>query len=217
MAIPRVFILRAPAANCDRETAVRLRAGRRSAERIHINRLREQPALLQRYQILVIPGGFTYGDDVAAGKILANQLEPLPRRRPAAIPRCREADPRHLQRLPGVAQGRPALSARRGRAARHAGPQRLRPIRGPLGLPPGQPRQVSVPQGLRQPASAGGPRRRQLHLPGAVDIEGTGTDRPGRAAICRCGKAGRGHFRSTPTVRKATWPGCATRPAGCWA
>src|SRR5262249_38156027 len=44
------------------------------AERVHINRLREQPAKLMRYQILVIPGGFTYGDDVAAGKILANQL-----------------------------------------------------------------------------------------------------------------------------------------------
>jgi phosphoribosylformylglycinamidine synthase len=29
---------------------------------------------LQRYQILVVPGGFTYGDDVAAGKILGNQL-----------------------------------------------------------------------------------------------------------------------------------------------
>jgi len=44
------------------------------AERLHINRLREQPSLLQRFQILVVPGGFTYGDDVAAGKILANQL-----------------------------------------------------------------------------------------------------------------------------------------------
>jgi phosphoribosylformylglycinamidine synthase len=29
---------------------------------------------LHRYQVLVIPGGFTYGDDVAAGKILACQL-----------------------------------------------------------------------------------------------------------------------------------------------
>jgi phosphoribosylformylglycinamidine synthase len=43
-------------------------------DRLHINQLREQPRLLQRYQILVIPGGFTYGDDVAAGKILAVQL-----------------------------------------------------------------------------------------------------------------------------------------------
>jgi phosphoribosylformylglycinamidine synthase len=43
-------------------------------ERIHINCFRDNPTQLQRYQILVIPGGFTFGDDVAAGKILANQL-----------------------------------------------------------------------------------------------------------------------------------------------
>src|SRR5439155_3858399 len=42
--------------------------------RIHIHRLRENPALLHDFQILVIPGGFTYGDDVGAGKILACQL-----------------------------------------------------------------------------------------------------------------------------------------------
>ena len=30
--------------------------------------------MLRNYQILVVPGGFSYGDDVAAGKILANQL-----------------------------------------------------------------------------------------------------------------------------------------------
>src|SRR5439155_17966528 len=44
------------------------------AERVHINRLREKPDLLRSYQVLTVPGGFTYGDDVAAGKILANQL-----------------------------------------------------------------------------------------------------------------------------------------------
>ena len=27
------------------------------------------------YQIMVIPGGFTYGDDIAAGKVLANELK----------------------------------------------------------------------------------------------------------------------------------------------
>lgn len=74
MAPPRVLILRAPGANCDRETEFAFeRAGGRP-ERVHMNRLREQPGLLQHYQILAIPGGFTYGDDVAAGKILATQL-----------------------------------------------------------------------------------------------------------------------------------------------
>src|SRR5438445_8245523 len=74
MAIARALILRAPGANCDAETQFALERAGALAERIHINRLREEPALLHRYQILVVPGGFTYGDDVAAGKILANQL-----------------------------------------------------------------------------------------------------------------------------------------------
>jgi len=41
---------------------------------IHVNRLIDTPALLSEYQILTLPGGFSYGDDVSAGKILANQL-----------------------------------------------------------------------------------------------------------------------------------------------
>src|SRR5438132_6400571 len=74
MAVPRALILRAPGANCDLEAQFAFAQAGAQAERVHINRLREQPGLLQRYQILVIPGGFTYGDDVAAGKILATQL-----------------------------------------------------------------------------------------------------------------------------------------------
>ena len=74
MATPRVIILRAPGANCDAETQFAFEQAGASAERVHINRLREQPNELHRFQILVVPGGFTYGDDVAAGKILANQL-----------------------------------------------------------------------------------------------------------------------------------------------
>lgn len=74
MAIPRALVLRAPGANCDLEAQFALERAGASADRVHINRLRENPDLLQRYQILLVPGGFTYGDDVAAGKILANQL-----------------------------------------------------------------------------------------------------------------------------------------------
>jgi phosphoribosylformylglycinamidine synthase len=74
MATPRVLILRAPGANCDVETQFAFERAGAAADRVHINRLREQPSLLQRYQILAVPGGFTYGDDVAAGRILGNQL-----------------------------------------------------------------------------------------------------------------------------------------------
>lgn len=74
MATVRVLVLRAPGANCDAETQYAFRLAGAEADRIHINRLREAPSLLLRYQVLVVPGGFTYGDDVAAGRILANQL-----------------------------------------------------------------------------------------------------------------------------------------------
>ena len=71
MATPRVLILRAPGANCDAETQFAFELAGAAADRVHVNRLRERPALLKEYQVLVVPGGFTYGDDVAAGKILA--------------------------------------------------------------------------------------------------------------------------------------------------
>ncbi|MBL8798181.1 MAG: phosphoribosylformylglycinamidine synthase I [Planctomycetia bacterium] len=74
MPAPRILILRAPGSNCDGETQFAFERAGGIAERAHINRLREQPALLHDYQVLVVPGGFTFGDDVGAGKILANQL-----------------------------------------------------------------------------------------------------------------------------------------------
>jgi phosphoribosylformylglycinamidine synthase I len=74
MAVPRVLVLRAPGANCDAEAQFAFERAGAYAERVHVNRLREEPGLLLRYQILCIPGGFTYGDDVAAGKILATEL-----------------------------------------------------------------------------------------------------------------------------------------------
>jgi phosphoribosylformylglycinamidine synthase len=74
MTKPRALILRAPGANCDGEAEFAFTQAGADADRLHINRLRENPKLLHQYQILVVPGGFTYGDDVASGKILANQL-----------------------------------------------------------------------------------------------------------------------------------------------
>ncbi len=74
MAGPKAIVLRAAGTNCDRETQYALELGGFEAERVHVFRLMENPAALRDYQFLVIPGGFSYGDDVAAGKILANQM-----------------------------------------------------------------------------------------------------------------------------------------------
>lgn len=74
MASPRVLVLRAPGTNCDEETAFAFEQAGAVAERVHVNRLIENAALQDRYQVLCIPGGFSYGDDIAAGRILANRL-----------------------------------------------------------------------------------------------------------------------------------------------
>ena len=47
---------------------------RRRPQRLHINELIAEPRRLREFAILTIPGGFSYGDDIAAGKILARQL-----------------------------------------------------------------------------------------------------------------------------------------------
>lgn len=74
MATPKALVLRAAGTNCDRETQFALAQAGFQAERVHVFRLMENPAAMKDYQFLVIPGGFSYGDDVAGGKILANQM-----------------------------------------------------------------------------------------------------------------------------------------------
>lgn len=70
----RVLVLRAAGTNCDVETAYAWQQAGAQADRLHINALVRQPQTLRQYQVLTVPGGFSYGDDIAAGKIFANQL-----------------------------------------------------------------------------------------------------------------------------------------------
>jgi len=70
----KTLILRAPGTNCDVETAFAFEQAGSVVDSAHVNQLVRREKLLSHYQILVIPGGFTYGDDVSAGKILANEL-----------------------------------------------------------------------------------------------------------------------------------------------
>lgn len=72
---PKVVILRAPGTNCDGELAFAFEQAGAATQRIHINQIRENPRLLREFQILALPGGFSYGDDIAAGRILAVQLQ----------------------------------------------------------------------------------------------------------------------------------------------
>ncbi len=74
MAKPRVLVLRAPGTNCDIETAFAFEMAGAEAVSIHVQQLIERPTLTDNFQILCFPGGFSYGDDIAAGRVLATQL-----------------------------------------------------------------------------------------------------------------------------------------------
>src|SRR6476660_6713860 len=74
MAQPRVLVLRAPGTNCDEETAYAFGRAGGLAERLHVNQVLESPRRLDEFQILCLPGGFSYGDDIAAGRILGTQI-----------------------------------------------------------------------------------------------------------------------------------------------
>ncbi|WP_027719432.1 phosphoribosylformylglycinamidine synthase I [Desulfovirgula thermocuniculi] len=71
---PRVCVLYADGTNCDRETYYAFEKAGGAPELVHVNQLRSGERKLADYQILVIPGGFSYGDDVLAGKVLAVEL-----------------------------------------------------------------------------------------------------------------------------------------------
>lgn len=72
--MPKVIVLRAAGTNCELETAYAFELAGADPEIVHINALREQPGLLDDARFLAIPGGFSYGDDIASGRIFANEL-----------------------------------------------------------------------------------------------------------------------------------------------
>ncbi len=70
----RTLIMRAPGTNCDEETAFAFQQVGAKTSLVHISQLIRGEQWLEDYQIVVIPGGFTYGDDLGAGKVLANEI-----------------------------------------------------------------------------------------------------------------------------------------------
>ncbi|MCL2335640.1 MAG: phosphoribosylformylglycinamidine synthase subunit PurQ [Endomicrobia bacterium] len=71
----KALILRTAGTNCDYETQAAFELCGASAERVHVNELIEKRDKVFEYDILAFPGGFSYGDDIASGKILANEVK----------------------------------------------------------------------------------------------------------------------------------------------
>jgi phosphoribosylformylglycinamidine synthase len=71
---PSVLVLRAAGTNCDPETAYAFERFGARATVAHVNELLERPDGLAEHHVLALPGGFAYGDDVAAGAVLACEM-----------------------------------------------------------------------------------------------------------------------------------------------
>jgi len=72
---PRVLVLLAAGINRDKDAQDAFTLAGAEAERVHINDIADGTKHLADYQILMLPGGFSFGDDIASGKVLANKLK----------------------------------------------------------------------------------------------------------------------------------------------
>lgn len=70
----KVIVLRTAGTNCDAEAVFAFESCGAQAQAVHINQLFDGHVRLKDWHILVIPGGFTYGDDIESGRVLANEL-----------------------------------------------------------------------------------------------------------------------------------------------
>jgi phosphoribosylformylglycinamidine synthase len=74
MSMIRALVLRSAGTNCDEETAAALRLGGAEPELLHVGALLRGERRLGDFDLLAFPGGFSYGDDLGAGTVLACRL-----------------------------------------------------------------------------------------------------------------------------------------------
>lgn len=71
---PKILILHANGTNRDHDVALACQMAGGEPEIVHINQLRNGEKQFEDYQMLVVPGGFSYGDDLGAGRLWALDL-----------------------------------------------------------------------------------------------------------------------------------------------
>ena len=70
----KALVLSGYGINCENETKHSIEKVGGEADIIHVNELIEKPFLLDDYNFFIVPGGFTFGDDIGSGKVMANKL-----------------------------------------------------------------------------------------------------------------------------------------------
>ncbi len=70
----KVLVLSGDGINSERELGRAFSEQGASVTYAHVNELLKNPSLLDKYQLLAFPGGFSFGDELRSGKILAEKL-----------------------------------------------------------------------------------------------------------------------------------------------
>jgi len=60
--------------NCEAESKYAIEKSGGKADILHVNKVLENPKLLEGYNMLMIPGGFSFGDDLGSGKVMGNKM-----------------------------------------------------------------------------------------------------------------------------------------------
>ncbi len=71
---PKALVITAPGINCDGELALAFESAGASPESILLSDLVDRPSLVDRFSLIGLPGGFSYGDDGGAGRVLAQLI-----------------------------------------------------------------------------------------------------------------------------------------------
>ena len=72
---PKIIVLSGYGLNCEEETEYAFELAGGIAEIVHVNDLISQKDKFSSYQIMAIPGGFSYGDDTGSGNAFANKIK----------------------------------------------------------------------------------------------------------------------------------------------
>lgn len=71
----KVLVLAGYGLNSEEETLHAFKYNGLEGDIVHINDVIENPKMLDNYQILTIPGGFSYGDDTGSGNAFAQKMK----------------------------------------------------------------------------------------------------------------------------------------------
>jgi len=70
----KVLVLTGFGINCEEETAAAYQLAGATADIVHFNEILIKGYSIHNYDILHFPGGFSFGDDLSSGKVMANKI-----------------------------------------------------------------------------------------------------------------------------------------------